>query len=195
MKIYIVVGESGTYAEYFQWNVDAWVDEHLAKERVEQLKRLLTQLGWPVFHPRAHEAACRVNTRQFQKIIDRLKITKCGDPNVAWNGGELYINYTVEDLELHNSKEDGILRYLVPGTSKEGDSLRSICKEICSAFTVPHLVVEPPIDNRHKKAMRESDSDGGILVPEEVQPALLELIEEHKTIIDIRNMGADDGTI
>lgn len=42
MKIYTVVGESGTYAEFLQWNVDAWIDEYLAKERVKQLRELLT---------------------------------------------------------------------------------------------------------------------------------------------------------
>lgn len=180
MKIYIVAGESGTYAERLQWNVDAWVDEYLAKERVGQLKRLLTQLGWPVFRP-----------VQFRKVVARLKITKCGDPNAAWNGGDLYINYTVEDLELHNSKEDGVLRYLVPGLPFT-EASQSMRKEICSAFTVPHLVTKPLIDNRHKKVMRETGSDGGIIVPEEVQSALIELIECDKAIIDVRNLGVDD---
>lgn len=162
MKIYTVVGESGVYAERLQWNVDAWVNENLAKERVEQLKRLLTQLGWPAFHPRVNEATRQIGTKQFWKIIDILTVVKDGDPNAAWNGGDLYINYTVEDLELRNSKEDGTLQYLTPGTLKEIDSLRSICKEIRTSFAVPHSVISDI------KMMRETDSDGGILVPEEI---------------------------
>lgn len=178
MKIYTVVGESGTYAERLQWNVDAWVDEHLAKERVDQLKGLLTQLGWPAFHPRANEATYRVTTTQFNKIIDRLVIAKNGDPNAAWNGGDLYINYTVEDLELHINCT---IKDLELHGSKEEGVLQASRKEICAAFGVPYFV---------------TGSDGGIIVPEEIQPALIEAIKEHKTIMDIRKMIADDaGTI
>lgn len=151
MKIYAVVGESGSYAEHLKWNVDAWVEKHRAVARVEQLKRLLTQLGWPAYHLGASQATKHVTTIRFRTIIDRLLVAKDGDPKAIWNGGELYINYTVEELKL-------------------ADIETAMFFKNCS---IREAAIHSTIE---KEAMsRESNSDGGIAVPEEFRPALIAL--------------------
>lgn len=105
MKIYFVAGESSTYAERLQWTVDAWTEKPLAEARAGQLKDLVRQLGWP------EPPGSRLSTRDFINLIDRLRVVEDGDPNAAWNLGDLYIAYTVEEIELHSVRtetgEDG----------------------------------------------------------------------------------------
>ena len=90
MRIWVVIGTTGTYSERVTWLVDAWFKPTRASTRVTELKRLAARFGYKDSMP----------WKDFHKVVSDMAAAENGDSGIIWNSSEPALDYGVEECEL-----------------------------------------------------------------------------------------------
>lgn len=95
MRIFIVSGQSGEYADATNWTVCAYKDEENARAKVTELEALKVSVGGGNAHERRYEV--------MEQVTKSMREHPLGDPQFLWGPGspaETYSYYQTELLDI-----------------------------------------------------------------------------------------------